>query len=142
AELAEGLMDKAGGPCENDVSCYPEWAQTARAGAGIGVVGHDSLFCTGQLLDDQAEDLTPYWLTAHHCVSTAADAASAEIYWLYQTSRCGGAPPALRTVPHSVGAALLATDAGSDFSLLMIQGALPAWLFWTRWGRAQRARGV
>ena len=76
------------------MTCYPEWAQTWRAPSpAIGVVNRDSLFCTGQLLDDQAHDLTPYWLTAHHCVSTAAQAKSAEIYWLYQTARCGGAPP-------------------------------------------------
>jgi lysyl endopeptidase len=133
AELAEGLRGKAAGPCHNDVSCYPEWAQTARAVSGIGVVGRDSLFCTGQLLDDQAEDLTPYWLTAHHCVGTAAQAKSAEIYWLYQTARCGGPPPALRNVPHSVGATLLATSRDADFSLLMIEGALPAGLFWSGW---------
>jgi hypothetical protein len=142
AELAEGLIGKAAGPCHNDVTCYPEWAQTARAVAGIGVVDRDSLFCTGQLLDDQAEDFTPYWLTAHHCVPTAAKAASAEIYWLYQTARCGGAPPALRTVPHSVGAALLATDGGSDFSLLMVEGALPAGLYWAGWTAAAVADGT
>ncbi len=133
AELAEGLPGKAAGPCHNDVSCYPEWAQTARAVSGIGVVGRDSLFCTGQLLDDQAADLTPYWLTAHHCVGTAAQAKSAEIYWLYQTARCGGPPPSLRSVPHSVGAALLATSRDADFSLLMIEGALPAGLYWSGW---------
>ncbi len=142
AELAEGLMGKAAGPCHNDVTCYPEWAQTARAVAGVGVVDRDSLFCTGQLLDDQAEDLTPYWLTAHHCVPTAAKAESAEIYWLYQTARCGAAPPALRTVPHSVGTALLATDRGSDFSLLMVQGALPAGLYWAGWTAAAVADGT
>jgi lysyl endopeptidase len=133
AEMAGGLPGKAAGPCHNDVSCYPEWARTARAVAGIGIAGRDSLFCTGQLLDDQAEDLTPYWLTAHHCVGTAAQAKSAEIYWLYQTARCGGPPPALSSVPHSVGATLLATSGDADFSLLMIEGALPAGLFWSGW---------
>jgi len=101
--------------------------------SGIGIVGRDSLFCTGQLLDDQAEDLTPYWLTAHHCVGTAAQAKSAEIYWLYQTARCGGPPPSLRNVPRSVGATLLASSRDADFTLLMIEGALPAGLFWSGW---------
>ena len=95
AELAQGLTAKAAGSCENDVSCHPEWADVARAVSGIGFVNRDSLFCTGQLLDDQAHDLTPYWLTAHHCVNTAAKAQSAEIYWLYQTPICGGTPPSL-----------------------------------------------
>jgi lysyl endopeptidase len=142
AELAKGLTAKAAGPCHNDVSCYPEWADVARAVSGIGFVNRDSLFCTGQLLDDQAHDLTPYWLTAHHCVNTAAKAQSAEVYWLYQTPACGGAPPSLGSVPHSVGATLLATNAGSDFSLLMVEGALPDGLFWAGWTSAQVANGT
>jgi hypothetical protein len=142
AELAEGLSGKAAGPCHNDVSCYPEWAQTARAVAGVGIINKNSLFCTGQLLDDQAEDFTPYWLTAHHCVGTAAQAKSAEIYWLYQTARCGGPAPSLRSVPHSVGTTLLATSRDADFTLLMIEGALPAGLFWSGWTAGAVADGT
>ena len=141
AELAK-RSGQAVGSCENDVTCHPEWADVARAVAGIGVVNRDALFCTGQLLDDQAEDLTPYWLTAHHCVSSAGAAQSAEIYWLYQTATCGGVPPALRGVPHSVGATLLATSQASDFSLLMVEGALPAGLFWVGWTSQAVADGT
>jgi hypothetical protein len=135
-------LSKAAGPCHNDVSCYPEWADVARAVAGIGVAGRDALFCTGELLDDQAHDLTPYWLTAHHCVSTAGKAASAEIYWLYQTPSCGAAPPSLASVPTSVGATLLSTSKSSDYTLLMIEGALPDGLFWAGWTGAQVANGT
>jgi lysyl endopeptidase len=135
-------LGKAAGPCHNDVSCYPEWAEVARAVAGIGVAGRDALFCTGELLDDQAGDLTPYWLTAHHCLGTQGKAASAEIYWLYQTPRCGAAPPSLHSVPHSVGATLLATSRASDYTLLMIDGALPDGLFWAGWTAAPVADGT
>jgi hypothetical protein len=142
AELAAGLTGKAAGACHNDVTCYPEWAQTARAVSGVGVINRNSLFCTGELLDDQAHDLTPYWLTAQHCVGTAAQAKTAEIYWLYQTARCNGAPPSLRSVPHSVGTTLLASSRASDFSLLMVEGALPAGLYWSGWTAAQVANGT
>jgi lysyl endopeptidase len=142
AELAEGLTAKTAGPCHNDVSCYPEWAQTARAVSGVGVINKNSLFCTGELLDDQAHDLTPYWLTAQHCVGSATQAKSAEIYWLYQTARCNGAPPSLRSVPHSLGTTLLASSRASDFSLLMVEGALPAGLYWSGWTAAQVADGT
>jgi lysyl endopeptidase len=135
-------LGKAAGPCHNDVSCYPEWADVARAVAGIGVAGRDALFCTGELLDDQAHDLTPYWLTARHCLSTQAKAASAEIYWLYQTPRCGAAPPSLGSVPHSVGATLLSTGRASDYTLLLIEGALPDGLFWAGWTGAPVADGT
>ncbi len=135
-------LSKAAGPCHNDVSCYPEWADVARAVAGIGVAGRDALFCTGELLDDQAHDLTPYWLTAHHCVNSQAKASSAEIYWLYQTPSCGAPPPSLSSVPTSVGTTLLATSKSSDFTLLMIEGALPDGLFWAGWTAAQVANGT
>jgi hypothetical protein len=135
-------LGKAAGPCHNDVSCYAAWRDVARAVAGIGIAGRDALFCTGELLDDQTHDLTPYWLTAHHCVDTAGKAASAEIYWLYQTPACGAAPPSLRSVPHSVGATLLATGRGSDYTLLMITGALPDGLFWAGWTSAPVADGT
>lgn len=135
-------LGKAAGPCHNDVSCYSEWADVARAVAGIGVAGRDALFCTGELLDDQTHDLTPYWLTAHHCVDTQGKAASAEIYWLYQTPACGASPPSLRSVPHSVGATLLSTGRGSDYTLLLIDGALPDGLFWAGWTSAAVTDGA
>jgi hypothetical protein len=72
------LQPLAAGGCHNDVACYPEWKREARAVAGIGIIGDDSLFCTGQLINDLAGDFTPYFLTANHCVNTAAAASTAE----------------------------------------------------------------
>ncbi len=89
AQLAKSLVNEksAAGACENDVTCYPDWANVARAVSAIGVVGQgeDGLFCSGQLISTQAEDFTPYWLTANHCLSSKGEAASSEFYWLYQT---------------------------------------------------------
>ncbi len=126
----------AAGPCHNDVTCFPEWSLVARAVSGIGFIGGDALFCTGQLLNiSKAADFTPYWLTAHHCLSSPGEAASSEIYWLYQTATCGGPPPSLLSVPHSQGATLLATNTPSDYTLLLIEGKIPAadvaWAGWT-----------
>src|SRR4029078_10300510 len=81
AALYGESKSKAAGPCHNDVSCYPEWAALARAVAGIAVVDTDFLFCSGQLLNSQKADFTPYWLTANHCLSTAESAQLAEIFW-------------------------------------------------------------
>jgi hypothetical protein len=129
----EDLAKKVAGPCHNDVSCYPEWADIARAVSGVGFIDRDALFCTGELLDDLAGDFTPYWLTAHHCISSQAAALTAEVYWLYQTASCGGAPPSIQSVPHSLGATLLWTSHASDATLLMVEGALPAGLYWAGW---------
>jgi hypothetical protein len=143
-QLAKSIVGEkdAAGACENDVTCYPQWANVARAVAGIGVAGEDALFCSGQLLNTQAQDFTPYYLTANHCLSSQADAASSEIYWLYQTSTCNGTPPAIDTVPQSVGTTLVSTNTTSDYTLLLVNGALPSGLYWAGWTGVQVPDGI
>jgi hypothetical protein len=131
--LAGGLQPQSAGSCHNDVTCHPEWAREARAVAGIGVVGDDSLFCTGQLLNDVAGDYAPYFLTAHHCAGLPSVARTAEFYWFYQTSTCDGPPPTLTSVPHSIGATWLAAGAASDYALLRVDGRLPHGVAWAGW---------
>jgi len=119
--------------CNNDVSCHPEWQDVANAVAGIGVIDNDSLFCSGTLLNSQQQDFTPYYLTASHCLYSDEAARSAEIYWFYQTPGCGEIAPSLTSVPSSLGARLLATHPDTDFTLLLIEGALPPGVSWAGW---------
>ncbi len=134
-KMARSLVrDKQAGDCENDVTCHPEWADVAKAVSLIAFVeGGGSFLCSGQLLNDNIQDFTPYFLTANHCISTPAGAASTEFFWLYQTSTCNGNPPSLDSVPSSSGATLLSTSPTSDYTLLMVNGALPDNLFWVGW---------
>ena len=85
-KMARGLVnEKAAGSCENDVTCHPEWADVARAVSLITFVEDGGSFlCSGQLLNDNAQDFTPYFLTANHCISTPGGASSTEFFWLYQ----------------------------------------------------------
>ncbi len=139
----KGLGGPAGaGPCHNDVTCFPAYATPRDAVAGIGTVNTNSLWCTGQLLDAQNGDLTPYWLTANHCLSTQSEASSAEIYWLYQSSTCNGSVPSLSSVPQSANCSVLATNPGSDFTLLMVNGELPTGLSWAGWTSSTVANGT
>jgi hypothetical protein len=124
---------KAAGNCHNDVSCHSAWSGVALAVAGLGVAGFDSLFCTGQLINNFAQDFTPYFLTANHCLDSAFEAQDTEIFWGYQTATCGGTPPSLGSVPTSVGTTLVSTNPASDYTLLMIEGTLPNGLFWAGW---------
>ncbi|HYG62031.1 MAG TPA: trypsin-like peptidase domain-containing protein [Thermoanaerobaculia bacterium] len=125
--------NKAAGSCHNDVACHPDWADLANAVAGIGVVGHDALFCTGQLINNLSQDFTPYFLTANHCLSSPFEAQSTEIFWFYQKESCGGSVPSLSSSPTSRGASLVATDDPSDFTLLLLEGAVPNGVFWAGW---------
>ena len=133
--MARSLVnDKAAGSCENDVTCHPEWADVARAVSLIAFVEDGGSFlCSGQLLNDNIQDFTPYFLTANHCISTQGGAASTEFFWFYQTSACNGNPPDLNSVPSSSGATLLSTSPSSDYSLLLVNGGLPDGLYWAGW---------
>ena len=80
--------------------------------------------CTGTLLNNVAQDGTPYFLTANHCVNSQAVAQTVEAYWFYQTTSCNSG--VLRNWVHSPpGANLLATQGLNDFSLLRLQNNAP-----------------
>jgi hypothetical protein len=145
AQLARSQLEKAAGPCHNDVACFPEWVDISKAVSGVGSIGGpDSLFCTGQLLNVSGPaDFTPYWLTANHCLDSQFQAESVEFFWLYQKATCGGSIPSLSSVPRSQVATLVATSPQSDFTLLLIEGALPAnELFWSGWTSKEPPNGI
>jgi subtilisin-like proprotein convertase family protein len=129
--------DEREGTCHNDVTCYSAWATVKNAVAGIAFVGESSFICTGQLLNTLAGDLTPYLLTAAHCIENEEMAQSMVVYWRYQTDTCNGTPPALPSVPTSAVAELVATSPywAYDYSLTLLRGALPpgayTWAGWT-----------
>jgi len=140
--MTEAAWEKAAGPCHNDVTCFPEWGDVARAVAGIGSIGRNAVFCSGQLITTQQRDFTPYFLTANHCLDSEGEAESVEVYWLYQTSTCGGNPPSLSSVQRSRGTTLVSTNNTSDYTLLLIEGTLPPGLFWAGWNSAKANDGL
>ena len=76
------------GSCNINVIC-PQgdpWRDQIRSVARIHIVGIG--LCTGQLVNNTAEDLTPFLLTAQHCVEDSGQAASLVVYWNYQTPEC------------------------------------------------------
>ena len=54
--------------CHLDVTCYPEWSRSA---TGVAMIvfetSEGSYACSGTLLNNRRQDLTPYFLTAAHC---------------------------------------------------------------------------
>lgn len=93
------------------------------------VDGGSSYICTGTLLNTAlvgSGPRQPYLLTANHCISTAASAASLEAYFHYHTASCNGA--CNWNLVQVDGATLLATGAlptYADFTLLRLS-PLPA----------------
>ncbi len=77
-----------------------------------------SYYCTGALVNNVREDETPYFLTANHCISTAAEASTLVTYFNYENSTCSSSD-ASNTQTLS-GATFKSGSSYSDFSLLLL----------------------
>ncbi len=135
--------DKQAGSCNLDVTCFPEWADTASSVARVAFMrGSAESLCTGQLLADldPCSDV-PFFYSANHCIGSQAVADTMEFYWLYQTATCGGAPPALSSVPITIGGAdylggsvgTAFSPTGNDFALFRLRSQPPAGLTKVGW---------
>ena len=125
--------------CEVDASCYgdPEKNAVAR----IVFNNNGPHVCTGTLLNNLAQDGTPYFLTANHCVNSQAVAQTVEAYWFYQTTSCNSG--VLRSWVHSPpGANLLATQGSNDFSFIRLQNNAPGGAFFSGWTSAAQSTGT
>ena len=77
------------GTCNNDVIC-PEgdgWRDEIPSVAVISTGG--SLFCTGFMVNNTAEDQTHYFMTANHCGITSSNDSSLVVYWNFESPTCG-----------------------------------------------------
>ena len=107
--VAEGTLtatvETDAADCHLDATCYPEWSSSATGVARIFFETSEggSGACSGTLLNNRRQDLTPYFLTAAHCVGTEEEARSVTAFWLYQTQTCNGELPDLQSVPHNRG---------------------------------------
>jgi hypothetical protein len=108
------------GSCNIDVVC-PDgdaWRRQIRSVARISVLG--AFWCSATLVNNTAQDDTPYLLTANHCLESAGEAISLVTYWNYESPVCGllgGGRP----TDNQVGSTLIATWAyqtGSDVTLV------------------------
>jgi hypothetical protein len=118
------------GNCNPDVMCFPAWHPEHNATARITFVDGGTFLCSGTLLQSQANDFTPYFTTANHCVSTNSVASTVTSYWFFQTNSCNGSNASFSTADNS---SVVATSGTVDSTLLMINGALPGGLTWSGW---------
>jgi lysyl endopeptidase len=109
------------GACNINVNC-PEgapWATESRSVALIVEGGWAA--CTGALINNTANDGTPYFLTANHCLGNPGN-------WLYyfnhETAGCTGTTgPTNQSVS---GGTTLVSNASSDYGLVLLSETPPA----------------
>ncbi len=137
-DLAQ-LMQPKVGACHQDITCYPDWTNTARGVAGIGSINEvGSLWCTGCLLNDQDPyTFEDYFMTANHCIGNQAKADTTEYYWFYQSAYCNGPVPSPSAVPRTGGGADylagLSRSAGNDFAFLYLRLPAPGGVTYAGW---------
>ena len=147
--VAEGTLtatvETDAADCHLDATCYPEWSSSATGVALIVIETSEggSRTCSGTLLNNRRQDLTPYFLTAAHCVDTEEEARSTTAFWFYQTQTCNGELPDFQSVPYTEGARLLSTLGGGivdgrsnpegDMTLLRLEGDLPDDVMFQGW---------
>ena len=129
--------------CHLDISCYPEWAETARSVAHIVYEEDNSSYvCSGTLLRTTTSNNIPYFLTADHCVSTDTVARTVEAFWQYQTRNCNGTTPNKRDAQRTLGARYLVSEglARGDYSLIRLN-SLPTGVVFSGWNSNEVSMG-
>ena len=117
--LTKGLGTS--GSCNNNVIC-PEgdpWRDQIRSVAMITVGGQG--LCTGQLLNNCANNGTPYFLTANHCLG-GSNTWVFRFNWNSPTCATTTNGPTNNTVS---GSTLKTSSAGSDVGLLQLNATPP-----------------
>lgn len=121
------------GSCNINVACDEGigWEDQIRSVALIIVGGN--AHCTGSLVNNTAQNGTPYFLTANHCLTGTE--GSWVFYFNHQASTCqGNTGPTNQSVS---GAQLRASNQGSDVALLELNSIPPANynVFYNGWDR-------
>lgn len=137
----EAAINRVAGACSPDVVCTTgdpvldaAIDQRRRSIAHISFVsGSGSFSCTGTLINSASEQ--NFFMTANHCISTAAEAASITFRWFYEASMCGLGDSSV--IPESTntfgGAQLVFTNQFVDSTLLRLNAAPPEGTVFTGW---------
>jgi hypothetical protein len=147
---------KTTGSCNIDVACPAgdTWQDQIRSVVMFTFESKDQLtgniglyVCSGSMINNTAQDNTPYLLTANHCDVNAANSDTVVIYWNYQNSQCrvlnsannANAGDGLRTQSLVGGASLVANYTVTDFRLLKTNNPIPTEynVFFAGWDRSQ-----
>ena len=150
----KAIGDGISGSCNIDVICDADENSTfgpvinlfrdqIRATAAYTLAGVET--CSGALINNTANDLKPYFLTANHCGISPANAASVVVYWNFENSVCrtpgsvssgedGDGP----ITEFNSGSIFRAARVNSDFCLIELDDPVDASTspYYTGWDRS------
>lgn len=136
AEPAQGPNFDSAASCNLDATCYPAYQSMAKGAVQYSYIGDDggAYVCSGSMVNTRGGSFKPYFLTAHHCIGSAAEARSIAARFFYQTSTCNGSPPSLSSVPTVLGGTYLAgaPTADGDYSFVLLN-SVPAGVWFLGW---------
>jgi subtilisin-like proprotein convertase family protein len=133
--FAEMAMIAKSGSCNVDVICSQgdAWRDEISSVAVISTGG--STFCSGFMVNNVRQDLTPFFMTAYHCGISSSNAASLVAFWNYENSTCrtpgsgaSGSAGNGSLAQFTTGSTFLARNSPSDFTLVRLSSSPnPAW---------------
>ena len=96
--------------------------------------------CSGSMINNTNNDLTPYFLTAWHCV-TGENVNTFRFYFNYETSSCSGNNANYGSYAYSSDLLVSSGDMDPDFALLLIDDDIStSWnVFYAGWNRSNSA---
>ena len=115
------------GVCNIDVVCPlgDDYRDEIRAVAKFYFQSGGTYLCTGTLVNNTAQDLKPYFLTANHCISTQAEATSMSLIWNYESPSCGQHGGGSTSQTQAGGATLRSHRADVDVALVELNSLPP-----------------
>lgn len=119
--LAKAFGDS--GSCNNNVACAEgdPWRDQIRSVAMI-MLANGARICTGALINNAANDGTPYFLTANHC--TGSDVTNWVFVFNYESPGCTNVDGS--TSQSISGSQLMNKGSNSDYALLKLSAAPPS----------------
>jgi len=138
------------GSCNVDVVCSQgdTHREQIRAVARFSVGGG---LCSGQLINNVANDGRRLFITANHCLDSQSEANSVVAYWNYENPTCrtpgsvaSGTPISVsgNSIAQTGGATLRATYVPPDTTLFELNTSIPAGVtpFWDGWDRSESGK--
>ncbi len=140
--------------CEVDIICSPEgdnWLDEKRGVALASIKNGSNWFsCSGSLINNTAEDCSPYFLLADHCAYNSGYASAADLlewmfYFGFDAPTCGGSASSAYFTnggcTKKANSGDYGAGGGSDFFLVLLNYSIPdGWNpYYNGWNRGTSA---